>query len=144
MERLPLNCSDADVLAFARRWTEQLVHENYAAAFEMLHHVPAHPGKSWVNNPEALRAWIVNYGSDEAIPDEPECRVTPIESATGEQPRDYLSLDRDNPTRRYPGYVGRLDWPLPLNGEWSDLKASFDLVEHDGALVFVLVALRVP
>lgn len=45
---------------------------------------------------------------------------------------------------RYPACRGRLDWPRPLDGVWSDLLASFDLVEHAGGLVLVLVALRVP
>ena len=69
---------------------------------------------------------------------------TPIESAAGEMPRGFFSLTRREVGERYPGCCGRLDWPLPLNGEWSDLMASFDLVEQGGGLVVVLVALRVP
>ena len=61
----------------------------------------------------------------------------PLDSASCEMPRGYLSLIRREGR-------ARLDWPFPLNGEWSDLKASFDLVNLRGKLVFVLVALRVP
>ena len=45
--------------------------------------------------------------------------------------------------RSIQGAVG--DWiGLFPQCEWCDLKASFDLVEVDGEMVFVLVALRVP
>jgi len=141
--RLPLDCSDEDILAFARRWTDRLAEEDYTGAFGMLHHAPAHPGQSWVGTPAELRAWVVNGGSDVPIPGESACRVTPPGSAAGEVPRGFLALHREA-GERYPGCRGRLDWPLPLNGAWSDLKASFDLVERGGGLVFVLVALRVP
>jgi hypothetical protein len=144
MIRLPIDCSDEDILSVARCWTERLVAEDYAGAFDMLLHVPAYPGKSWVSSPEALRAWIINYGSDEPIPGEPVCCVTPIESAAGKPPVGSPYLQRQETDRRYAGCRGRLDWPLPLNGEWSDLQASFDLVARGRELVFVLVALRVP
>ena len=142
MEQFPIDCTDEDLYAFARRWTDRLVAEDYAGAFDMLHYVPAHPGKSWVNSPELLRAWIVNYGSDEPIPGSSECVVTSPEAARGKPPRGFPYFSRDG-DELYPGYRGSLDWPLPLNGEWSDLKASFDLIEQGGKLVPVLVALRV-
>jgi hypothetical protein len=143
MEPLPLDSSDEEIFAFARQWTNRLAAEDYAGAFGMLRHVAPYPGKSWVATPEAVRAWVVNYGSDEPIPGEPECRVTAPDAA-GDMPVEFLSLIREDPGRRYPGCRGRLDWPLPLDGEWSDLVASFDLVEADGGLAFALVALRVP
>jgi hypothetical protein len=141
--RLPLECADGEILAFARQWTERLAAEDYAGALAMLLPVLSHPGRSWVDTPEALRAWVVNYGSDEPIPDEDECRVT-APAETGEMPTEFLSLTREDLGQRYPGCCGRLDWPLPLDGEWSDLVASFDLAEVGGGLAFVLVALRVP
>ncbi len=146
MVRLPSSCSDEDILAVARSWTELLVAEDYAGAFEMLLTVPTHPGKSWVQSPASLRAWVVNYGSPDPIPGEPFCSVTPIESAIGRPCRWLPRLTRhteDKPLR-YPGCRGRLDWGLPLNGEWSDLVASLDLVEYEYGLALVLVSLRVP
>ena len=146
MVRLPLDCPDANILAVAEEWTNCLAAGDYAGACEMLLHNPAYPGRSWVADPNALRAWVVNYGSPEPVPGEPVCLVTPTATATGARWRWLPSLNRapeGNP-HLYPAFRGRLDWQLPLNGEWSDLVASFDLVEHDGALVFVLAALRVP
>ena len=144
--RLPTSCSDEDILAFARRWTESLVAEEYTEAFEMLLTVLTHPGKSWVRTPAELTAWVINYGSPDPIPGEPACAVTSIESARGQPWRSLPSLTRrsDDEPLRYPGCRGRLDWQLPLDGEWSDLVASFDLIEHEQDLAMVLVSLRVP
>jgi len=134
--------TDAAVHEFASRWTEQLAQENYIEAYGMLCHVQNHPGRSWVFSPEELRNWIENYGSDTPIPGEPPYKVTKIEQASGEQWGNYLELSPSD--ARYVGYLGNLDWGLPLNGEWSDLQASFDLVAIDQRVGFVLVALRVP
>lgn len=143
MVRLPLNCTDSDILAVAAEWTSRLVAEDYAGAWDMLLH---RPGEVWAPTPDVLKARVVNYGSPDPIPGEPVCVVTPIATAVGERWRWLPSLDRtpDGDPHRGPAFRGRLDWQLPLNGEWSDLVASFDLIEHEGELVFVLAALRVP
>jgi hypothetical protein len=134
--------TEAAVHDFAVRWTKLLVQENYSGAYEMLCHVPGYPGRSSVSSPDDLRSLIENEGSPTPIPGEPTYKVTEIELAAGERWENYLDV---NPvTERYPGYVGRLDWWLPLNGAWSDLQASFDLIEVNKGVAFVLVALRVP
>ena len=73
-------------------------------------------------------------------------RGHPIASAAGSPWRWLPSLKREPAgTPHRPSDVrGRLDWQLPLNGEWSDLVASFDLVDACEELAFVLAALRVP
>ena len=141
--RLPLDCPDAAILTAARRWTERLVAQDYVGAWEMLQH---RPGEVWAPTPDRLRARLVNYGSPDPIPGEPTCVVTPIESAAGEPWRTLPRLTRApaGQPHRPPNYRGRLDWPLPLNGRWSDLVASFDLVDDGGELAFLLAGLRVP
>lgn len=134
--------SEADVIEFANMWTDKLVREDYPAAYEMLHHVAEQPGRSWVSTHDELRKWICNYGSDAPVEGEPPYVVTEISTASGSRWDNDLDLA---PAReRYVGCVGRVDWWLPLNGEWSDLQASFDLVSLNGKVAFVLVALRVP
>src|SRR5947209_7306778 len=73
-------------------------------------------------------------------------RVTPVATAAGARWLRLPALSRtsDGDTYRGAGFRGRLDWQLPLNGEWSDLVASFDLVEDGDTLAFALAALRVP
>ncbi|MFZ6870981.1 hypothetical protein ACO0LF_02835 [Undibacterium sp. Di27W] len=134
--------TEAEVNEFAHTWTNSLVSEDYEAAFEMLHFVATYPGRSWVSNPNELKACISNRGSQTPIEGEPSYTVTGISTASGELWDNYLNLA---PTyERYPGCIGRLDWWLPLNGEWSDLQASFDIVKAEGGAAFVLVALRIP
>ncbi|NRR33617.1 hypothetical protein HSX11_25910 [Oxalobacteraceae bacterium] len=134
--------SEADVIYFACSWTDKLVSQNYAAAHEMLHHVAEQPGRSWVSAPDELKEWISNYGSDTPVEGDPSYVVTEISTASGS--RWDNDLDLAPVQERYAGFVGRLDWWLPLNGEWSDLQASFDLIDLNGKVAFVLVALRVP
>ncbi|MCU6497611.1 hypothetical protein LPN04_07395 [Rugamonas sp. A1-17] len=133
---------ESEVIEFAHKWTDKLVAQDYEVAHEMLRYVAKHPGGSWVHSPNELRDWISNYGSDTPIDDEPTYAVTSISTAAGNRWDNNLELKSTN--ERYSGYVGRLDWWLPLNGEWSDLQASFDLVKVDDRVAFVLVALRVP
>ena len=143
MERLHLDCSDEEILAFAEQWTARLANEDYVGAWAMLLH---RPDEVWAPDPDILKARIVNYGSKQPIPGEPICVVTPIASATGSRIHylPYLKRAPAGSPHRYPDYRGRLDWELPLNGAWSDLVASFDLVDDGGELVFRLAALRVP
>lgn len=142
MVRLPLDCSDAEILAVAGEWTNRLVAEDFAGAWEMLLH---RPGEVWAPTPDALKTRIRQCGCESPTPSE-ALRVTPTATATGERWRRLPALSRtaDGDTYRGPAIRGRLDWQLPLNGAWSDLVASFDLLEHDDALVFALAALRVP
>jgi hypothetical protein len=142
MVRLPLDCPDAAILAAAEEWTDRLAAEDFAGAWEMLLH---RAGEVWAPTPAALKARIRQCGCEVPIPGE-SLRVTPTATAAGERWRRLPALSRtaDGDTYRGPAIRGRLDWQLPLNGEWSDLVASFDLLEHDDVLVFVLAALRVP
>lgn len=138
MIRLPLDCPDADILAVAEEWTNRLAAGDYAGAFAMLCPDPRRPqvGSDW------LRERIATCGC--AAPAGEQPRVTPTATATGAPWRWLPSLTRTHLPPGRPGPRGRLDWELPLNGAWSDLVATFDLDERDGALVFVLAALRVP
>ncbi len=141
--RIPLDSSDETILAVARRWTEYLVAEDYSKAFRMLKDIP---GRSWVSSAEDLRVHIQNYGSPDPIAGEPICKVTPVGSAIG-QPWNWLpkiTQHAEKDTYRCPRCRGLLEWELPLNGEWSDLIAFFNLMNDGGELVFVLAALRVP
>jgi hypothetical protein len=48
MVRLPLDCSDAEILAVAEEWTARLAAGDYAGAWEMLLH---RPGEVWAPTP---------------------------------------------------------------------------------------------
>lgn len=152
MEPLPLTATDEEIFDFACRWTQLLVDEDYQAAFDMLCYVPQthqfkQSNESVFSNATELETCIVNYGYHEPIPGEPTYKVTPIETVYDPWP-DTLqwqrSLIRHELNHLYPGHLGWLDWFLPLNGEWSDLKATLDMMQQDGRLVFILTSLRIP
>ena len=137
---LSLDATDEELREFIREWVELLSVEKYAIAFRMLLHVPAYPGQSWCSDPEELRAWIEGYGTDKPEPGERPCNVTSISDTTGTEPNQPIL--RKAPY--YRDFVARLDYWLPIDGEWSDLMASFDFVRFEDGLVGVLRALRVP
>ena len=137
---LSLESTDDDLRFFAQKWAERLAAEQYAEAFVMLMHRRDHPAKSWCSSAEDLRAWIEGYGTDDPDPDEVRHKVSALESAMGDAPIQRV-IRGSSP---YPGFVARLDYWLPMDGEWSDLMASIDFVAADGQLVPVSTALRVP
>lgn len=120
---LPENASDAEILNAVRAWAALLAAEEYAAAFALVECRP-----HWT--PELLRTVIRNYGFVEPMGDGSTYRVTPLESASG-GPTPLHEVDRSD---------GRISvwFDLPLNGEWSDLTATFDLEPRDGKLALVL------
>jgi hypothetical protein len=139
MIRLPLDCPDDAILAAADAWTDRLAAGDYAGALAML---CDEVGKPRITSADALRACVAECGCETADGGAP--RVTPTATAAGERWLYLPSLTRTHLPPDRPGPRGRLDWQLPLNGEWSDLIASFDLEERSGEIVFVLAALRVP
>jgi hypothetical protein len=77
-----------------------------------------------------LRTVVTNYGSVEPTRDGTTYRVTPLGTARG-GPVPRHRVDRD-------GDRIRVWFDLPLNGEWSDLTATFDVVRRDQGLSLVL------
>jgi hypothetical protein len=131
---------DAELIAFAERWIELLVAADYSQAFAQLLYRSAYPGKSWCDSADDLKAWISGYGTNTPEADEPVHRVTHPSNAQG----DPISPEIFRDSKLYSGQVVSLDCWLPLDGEWSDLMASFDFVQKDGGVSPVLRALRIP
>lgn len=85
---------------------------------------------------EDLEVYLANYGSWEALGDGRIMRVTPIASAVGELVPRFEVVRGDG--------LPVIEFDLPLNGEWSDLTAVFELTETaDGRWGFLLYDLHV-
>ena len=120
---LPPDASDSQILDLVRAWADSLATEDYAGALAL---VDARP--HWT--PELLRTVITNYGSVEPMRDGSTYRVTPIDTAHGgPAPRHEVA--------RAGGRIS-VWFDLPLNGEWSDLTATFDVVRRNDGLSLVL------
>jgi len=120
---LPSDASDSQILDAVRAWANALAAEDYAGALKM---IDARP--HWT--PELLRTVITNCGSVEPLRDGSTHRVTPTGTAPGgPAPRHEVDHAGDRIS---------VWFDLPLDGEWSDLTATFDVVRRDGGLILVL------
>ncbi|HCT80373.1 MAG TPA: hypothetical protein DGG94_07990 [Micromonosporaceae bacterium] len=135
MRTVRAGASDDELLACVRDWVALLAAGDFAGAVEFLvfpEGVYA-PGR-WTA--EDLEVFLANYGSWDPLGDGRIMRVTPIESAVGELAARF-EVDRgDGPPA--------IEFDLPLNGEWSDLTARFELTgTADGRWGFLLYDLHV-
>jgi hypothetical protein len=107
------------------RWVGLLVDERFDEALALLATRPESPLETtWT--PELLATVIRNYGFLDPHPSGATFRVTSIASANGEGPR-FDATWYERPTRDDRWGSARYD--LPLNGEWSDVTASFDILD---------------
>ena len=132
MIRLPRNATDEHILDVARRWVELLAQEKYEEAFQMLRY---HSAEFW--SPELIRTVITNYGFIEPREDGATFKVTSLENNPESQALHRVEWYGADPNRPA-DYLGMVAFTLPLNGEWSDVTAMFDIVEENGEIVLEL------
>ncbi|GAA3207796.1 hypothetical protein ACFO1B_19025 [Dactylosporangium siamense] len=123
MEVLPADVSAESVLDAVRRWVGLLAADDFDAAVRFLH--------SGAGSAAELRERLSAYEPSPPLRPGP-ARVTPAESAGG--PFDGLRevfTDGD-------GVPTSVDFSMPVNGEWSDLTAFFDVVAVPGGRALVL------
>jgi hypothetical protein len=119
------------------RWVRLLGDLRFYDAMAMLA-----PSKDWTA--ELLATVIRNYGFIEPLASGRTFAVTPIESAVGEGPRFEVTwFDTGVERRPDDARVGFADYDLPLNDEWSDVTATFDIVDSADGLVLWLDDVRV-
>ncbi len=130
--------SREEVLPFVERWVELLAQDRYEEAVELVEHPLG------VNlTADMLRQVVANYGTLEPRRDGKVFRVTSLSTAVqGEGPntqqRDVDWFDTENGFR-----VGHVHFDVPLNGEHSDLTATFWVNERENGFVLELEDLHV-
>ena len=130
---LSVNSTDEEILSHIEEWVSALAEEDYESAYKRTKHDPYY---EWT--PELIKNVINGYGLPEPHPSGETFKVTPIKEAKGETPRQ--EVDRGPYDGDRFGYVY---YDLPLNGEWSDLTASFRLEKQDKDLVITLEEIHV-
>ncbi|MBT3378971.1 MAG: hypothetical protein HN742_38180 [Lentisphaerae bacterium] len=140
MMMLPANATDERMLDLVRDWVDALVKEDYEAAFAMTAHDPYY---KWT--PVLMQSVIHGYGLPEPRGDGKVFRVTPMDSASGQRPRHEVEyFDEPRPvTDTDQSVVGEVWFDLPLNGEWSDLTATFQVRRSTNYTVLVLNEIHV-
>jgi hypothetical protein len=129
VEILPGDASDETILAAVRRWIALLAADDLEAAVQFLYQGDG--ADSLAASASSLRACIARYEPGEPLRQEP-ARITPVDTAGG--PFDPL----EEVFRRDDGTVSSVEFSLPVNGEWSELVAFFDVVTVPDGLALKL------
>ena len=133
--------TNAEILDAVRVFVELLAEEKYADAYEQF--LPA-PDRELT--PEVIKALIEGYGYAEPVEgsDEPPLRVTSLSQMTEPEPKDRQQVEWfDFHTERNAHVLGTAHYDLPLNGEWSDLTAIFDIIKVEGGVALSLYDIHV-
>jgi hypothetical protein len=125
--------TDEQIVAFVEAWIDDLARGDYRAAYSRTAHDPYY---AWT--PDLIRAVIEGYGLPEPRRDGKIFQVTERRSAKGTC--HYRTVDREN----IPSSVIADVWhDLPLNGEWSDLTATFRIERGESGCVVTLQEIHV-
>jgi len=125
---LPANPTDDEILRIVEDWVSDLERGDYKAAFSRTAHDPYY---CWT--PDLIRDVVAGYGSPEPHPSGEVFRVTSRATARGRA--HYREIDRQVVP---PGAIAAVRHDLPLNGEWSDLTATFRVESRaDGAALIL-------
>lgn len=136
---LPASATDEQILQIAREWADALARDDYEAAYNMTGHDPYY---QWT--PDLIRTVVSNYGGVEPLGDGSTCRVTPLDSAQGGPTPRHVVARRTVPADASGARdLGAVWFDLPLDGEWSDLTATFEIVSEEDELHLVLNEIHV-
>lgn len=126
MIRLSGAPSDDELISAVETWVADLLLGDYSAALSRTEHDPYY---GWTA--DLLRRVIEGYGLPEIHPRGP-FRVTDPANASGVK---RVVIDREAVP---PGAIAVVEYDLPLNGEWSDLTATFRVERRGDAVCLVL------
>ena len=121
-------------------WIKLLSEEKYEDAYNLTLHDPYY---QWT--PALLESVIKGYGFlDDAI--EEKYKVTPTATAVHEGDNHKIYKDIrlfDSPVKQSQHHIdvniiGEVHYDLPLNGRWSDLTASFKILQESDFLMLEL------
>jgi len=116
---VPRNASEEQVLDIVREWVQVLARGDYEFIFAELGYslTFGEPGA------ECIRNEIKKYRSPEYFPEIEEFMVSDWKTARGGYAahKQKVIWYKQNSV----GLAGAVEFDLPLNGKWSDLKADF-------------------
>jgi hypothetical protein len=111
------NSSDDELLSEVRAWIELLAKEDFTLA---LQRIPGEQPDAW--SPQLLQKVIAGYGLPDPHPSGTRFQVTSVAQVAGNPP--IARVERQVVP---PGAVAYIEHSVPLNGNWSDLTATFAL-----------------
>lgn len=151
------NPAATEVFAWCERWLAHLSDGNYLAAHAMIV-----PDSQWKWTPKLIEELIANYGTLDPDPLGHRYRVTPPETAIGKVYLDSLRVDPNDPVLNMTGEVhprfpfavvwyrkpggralGEVHIDYPLDGKWSHLSSTFDVLPWGEGLALDLERIEV-
>jgi hypothetical protein len=131
---LPLTTSDAEIIEAIEIWVRALSEARNDDAWHLLN------WPSWCRewSAEVIGKLTRNHGSLEPIKDRQEFHVSDPEHAIG-TPRHRVTRFPETSDQ----IVGHVCYDLPLNGEWSQLTATFEICRQQDMLTLVLEDIHV-
>lgn len=130
---LPTNPTDQQILTFVEQWIDDLVRGDYKTAYSRTGH------DSYYNwTPDLMREVINGYGLPEPRGDGRVFVVTSRQSAVGGPPQRIVDRDEIQPPA-----IAEVWYDLPLNGEWSDLTATFRIENREQGCIVILQEIHV-
>jgi hypothetical protein len=140
MIRLSRNATDQEILDVVRQWVSALAREDFGAAYGMTYH---DSDETWT--PQLMRAAVTQYGNPEPPENWGSYHVTPWETARVDdfQPRHEVTWFGERGAVPSSPVLGYVWFDLPLDGQWSDLTATFDIVMLDNELALRLDEMHV-
>jgi hypothetical protein len=130
---LTQNPSDEEILQFVEAWIDDLARGDYATAFRRTEHDPYY---EWT--PDLMLSVVQGYGLPEPHQSGTVFAVTPRASALGGPPQRIVDRDAVPPHS-----LAEVWYDLPLNGEWSDLTATFRVEPRGDGSAVVLQEIHV-
>jgi len=121
----PTNATGNAILEGIKQWVVVLEQERYVDAVRWLYRPPT-SGTIWT--PALLESLVTNYGLMEPRPDGETYRVTPHDTAKSRgdgHPYRDINWFPPGSAQVNRGVVAAATFDLPLNGEWSDVSATF-------------------
>jgi hypothetical protein len=140
MIRLSRNATDQDILDVVRHWVSALAREDLDAAYVMTYH---DPNETWT--PQLMKSAVTQYGNPEPPENWGSYHVTPWETAAADdfQPRHEVTWFDERGAVPSSSVLGYFWFDLPLEGQWSDLTATFNILLLGDELVLKLDEIHV-
>jgi hypothetical protein len=140
--RLALEASTAEILKAVEGWVNLLEQEDYERAYAY-----TEQDEQYQWTPDLIQSVIYSYGFQVLHSHDEFYRITPVntDSAGNRSPRQEVDFYQEPllEEAKEAAIIGQVWYDLPLNGEWSDLTATFKVVRRETYLTLELAEIRV-
>lgn len=140
--KLALDATPTEILKTVEAWVKLLEQEDYQNAYAYTEHDEYY---QWT--PDLIKEVIYGYGLPELHPSGEIFKITDINQASTEHRKPSHEVNYYEEPLPYEEkeaeIIGQVWYDLPLNGEWSDLTATFQIVRREAHLTLELAEIHV-